>query len=382
LLKANLSDGNVTKIGSASTNMWYSGGRLLTTTAKTLVAVPVKGSSLERAGDPQTVAENINVDTDRWAADFTVSDNGLLVYRTSGASDNVQLSWIDVETGKILGSVGEPGAYSNLALSPDASKVAMLVKNPRSEYATLSVMDVARGLVSPLLPMYNRTRVNGFVWTPDSKSLVFVANIAGPNRYDLFIKPVDGSEPEKPLLQVDGDAFPNAVSRDGRFVLFTKYNGKARNDVWMLPLGGDRKPVPLIASPASEQGVEISADGKWMLYSSDEIGHPELYITTFPIPHGRWQVSTNGTAGGTFESGGKRIANVGSDGKIYVIPFDGKGPEPKFGQPLVSLGGAIFTKFNGGSITPDWKHFIVGVNIRTTEPKITLMTNWTEDLKK
>ena len=382
LLKVRLSDRKITRLRTALTNIWYADSKLLSVTSGKLSAQPVKGDSLEPAGDPYTLAENVSVDNDRWAADFAVSNNGLLIYRASGSSDKIQLSWMDVLSGKIVGAIGEPGSFSAEQVSPDGTKIAMLARNPNSESGTLAIMDVARGLVSPLMPLDGRHRVNSYVWTPDSKSLIVGANLAEPNRNDLYLKPISG-EPERLLLKMDNDVYPSLVTQDGRFVLLGKFGGKAtRNDIWLLPLTGERKPMPLLVTAANESLIDVSSDGRWMLYSSDESGRTEMYITTFPVPHGRWQVSANGSAGGGFEQSLKRVAVVGADSKVSLLAFDGKGSEPKFGKPEPALGGDSLNKYSGGSITPDWKHFVIGVKVQTAEPKVTLITNWTEELKK
>ncbi len=385
LLSVNVGTGKITKLRSGVANTWLSGDQLLFMKAAMLAAQRVKGSSLQPAGEPHTIAENLTLDNDRWAADFTVSDTGMLVYRLSGSSDKIQLSSIDINTGKILGPVGEPGPYANPQLSPDGTKIAVLVRNQRSDSASLSIMDIARGVVTPLLNPSGRTRVNGYIWTPDSKSVVFSANLGEVNRYDLYIKPVNGGEAERLLLKMDSDVYPNAVSSDGRYLMFTKYGSKStKNDVWLLPLRGDGKPLPLVATPAEEAGTDISHDRRWMMYLSDESGRPELYLTTFPVPHGKWQISTNGSRGGGFQANNKRLAVVDADGSVRVMTFDGSGEEPKLGKPEPALGGGSLSAFvsGGATVTPDWKRMVVARRLEAGAPRITLVTNWTEELKK
>jgi serine/threonine protein kinase/Tol biopolymer transport system component len=382
LLELGLADGKTAKIGAAEANTWYTAGRLLFLRGGSLVAEPFNASTLQATGEAKTVVESIASDSDRWAGDFTVSETGVLIYGTAGDTSRVQLSWMDLNTGKLLGQFGEPGAYYRPVVSPDGSKVAMLVRNPRSENAVASVMDVARGIITPLLPATSRARVAGYAWTPDSKSLIFAVNLGDANRWDLYEKPIDNSEPQRLLLKMDSDIYPAGVTADGRFVIFLKSGGKAtRNDIWLLSLTGERKPMPLLATPAEESGGDVSADGRWMLYLSDESGHPELYLTTFPVPHGRWQVSANGSTGGVFEAGGKRIAVLDPNAKVYTVTFDGSGSEPKFGPAQPALGGISMNEFAGGSITPDWKHLVVAQRLQTQAPRVTQVTNWTEELK-
>lgn len=377
-----LSKGKLTTIGTFSANTWYTAGRLLFMRGAALKSEPVS-ADLKPTGDATTVAEDVANDADRWAGDFTVSETGLLLYGTSSDSSKVQFSWMDINTGKLLGQFGDPGAYYRPSVSPDGAMIVLMVRNPRSESPVATVMDVKRGVMTPLLPASSRVRVNAYAWTPDSKSLIFAANLDDPNRYDLYIQPVNSAEPAKLLLKMDSNLYPAFVTADARFLTFIKAGGKAtRNDIWLLPLAGDRKPMPLLATPAEETGANVSADGRWMLYTSDESGHPELYITTFPVPHGRWQVSTKGSTGGVFEAGGKRIAIVDPEGKIFTVQFDGSGAEPRLGSMQLAMGGASINRYAGASITPDWKHLAVAERLESQAPRLTLVTNWTEDLNK
>ena len=383
LLRIADSGGAATRLGAASAGAWYTGGHLLFMRGTTLSEQPVDAPSLNATGDARTVAENVAFDSDRWAADFTTSDNGLLLYRASGETAKMQLSWMDPKTGKVLTPFGTPGDYDRLVLSPDASKLAMLVRAPHAENAVLSVMDIARGITTPLLPASERLRFGGLVWMPDSRAVIFAANLANVNHNDLYLKAIDSAEKPEPLLATDADVYPAAVSADGRFLLFVKQGGKgARGDTWLLPLGGDKKPVPLLATPANELGNDISPDSRWMLYSSDETGRSEVYLTTFPVPHGRWQVSLNGGRAALFERGGHRILIVGNDGKVYGFTFDGSGAQPKFGNPETYLGGVSGNDFAGGTISPDWKHLAISQRLDTHAPRLTLITNWTAELTK
>ena len=56
------------------------------------------------------------------AAGFTVSDNGILAYRSGGMNERV-MTWYDA-AGKQLATVGMPSPYSSPAISPDSRRVA------------------------------------------------------------------------------------------------------------------------------------------------------------------------------------------------------------------------------------------------------------------
>ena len=383
LMKVSLSGGESVKVRSAVANAWYASGFLFLVNGTSLTTQAVD-KSLKQLRDAAVITDSIAIDNDRWAADYAVSDSGMLIFRSSGISEKVQLSWMDVMSGKILEPVGEAGDFSVPVVSPDGSKVALMVRNPRSENTQLSIMDTQRGVVTPLLPGNTRVRITAYVWAPDSKKLYFSADLNTPGHFDIFEKAVNSNEKEQMLLSADADISPAKATNDGKFLVFLKNGGKAtRTDIWALPLtSGDRKPFPVLATPADERNVDVSGDGRWLGYTSDENGRTELYLTTFPVPHGRWQVSLNGSSGGGFEANGKRLALVDIEGKVYNVPFDGSGTEPKFGKMEPVLGGVPITKLAGINISPDWKHLIVGQRVQTGVPRLSLVTNWPEELKK
>jgi serine/threonine-protein kinase len=51
---------------------------------------------------------------------------------------------------------------------------------------------------------------------------------------------------------------------------------------------------PLAATPFAEGAAMFSPDGRAIAYMSTESGRPEIYIQEYPLPGGKWQVSTDG----------------------------------------------------------------------------------------
>ena len=51
-------------------------------------------------------------------------------------------------------------------------------------------------------------------------------------------------------------------------------------DLWVLPLG--EEPLPILATPANEYQGTFSPDGRLVAYVSDESGHAEVYVRSYP----------------------------------------------------------------------------------------------------
>jgi Tol biopolymer transport system component len=62
----------------------------------------------------------------------------------------------------------------------------------------------------------------------------------------------------------------------------------------MLPVNGEPKPYLLLSGDANIRGTTFSPDGRWFVYVSNESGRDEVYVTPFPGPGEKRQVSPNG----------------------------------------------------------------------------------------
>jgi predicted Ser/Thr protein kinase len=95
-------------------------GHLLFVREGSLMAQAFDSRRQELAGDAVPIAENLS---EIGLPRFSASTTGVLAYQTGGFGLNTRLSWFD-RTGKILGTIGEPGPYNTVALSPDGTRVA------------------------------------------------------------------------------------------------------------------------------------------------------------------------------------------------------------------------------------------------------------------
>jgi hypothetical protein len=90
--------------------------------------------------------------------------------------------------------------------------------------------------------------------------------------------------------------------------------------VYYVDLNGDRKLTPLIQSPANETAAVLSPNSKWLTYISDESGRFEVYVTAFPGPGGKWQVSNGGGYSPSWSADGKHLYYTSGD-KLMSVPI-------------------------------------------------------------
>jgi hypothetical protein len=115
-------------------------------------------------------------------------------------------------------------------------------------------------------------------------------------------------------------------------------------------------------------------------YTSQETGRPEIYITQFPGPKGKWQISTSGGTEPTWRQDGKALFYWASDHAFNEAQLTIKGEQLQVTaiQPLFK---ASMPEVPGGSVTydvsPDGHRFIVNSTPSGLEQPLTLVTNWT-----
>ena len=137
------------RITSADSNVSYAPpGYLLFGREATLMAQPFDVDKLEVTGDAFPLAERIRYSWGPGLAEFSVSDNGVLVYIT-GNPVPTQLTWFD-RSGKLLGTVGPPAAHRFLRLSPDEKRVAVERTDPPAVNSDIWLLDLARDVPSRL----------------------------------------------------------------------------------------------------------------------------------------------------------------------------------------------------------------------------------------
>jgi Tol biopolymer transport system component len=129
-------------------------------------------------------------------------------------------------------------------------------------------------------------------WSPGGKRIVYSAQKAGSENTELHLKNADGSGDREVLLSSDNIDHPSDWTRDGKYVVIDR--GKlAAQSVWIVPTFGDRKPFALFPNAAFDHSNgHVSPNGKWIAYVSSETGPQEVYVTSFPDGHGKWQISS------------------------------------------------------------------------------------------
>ena len=183
------------------------------------------------------------------------------------------------------------------------------------------------------------------------------------------------------LLKSDEMAWPTDWSRDGRTLAFQSLNPRTKWDLWILPLAGDRKATPFLRTEANETEARFSPDGKWMAFASDETGRNEVYVVSFPGPGGKWQVSTDGGSQPRWRADGQELYFLARDRKLMSVAItpgsalEGSVPRPLFETRSRYTGTAY-------DVSPDGQRFLVNTLAEGSATPITVVVNWSTDLRK
>jgi Tol biopolymer transport system component len=367
---------------NVASNAVYASGRLLYVREGALVAQEFDLESLAVRGEPQVLAPDVLMDERFSRGVFSASDDGVLVYETGTGQTTGQLRWIDRE-GRILGSVGEPAEFFNGGepeISPDGTRALASIVDLRTGVADIWMIDLSSGTRS----RFTTGTGDKFwaVWSPDGRRIAFNTSNPGGGGYDIMVKSASGStEAEKVFSDSVEFEAPESFSPDGRLLLFQSRK-KGNDDMLVLPLEGERTPRQAVATPASEWSGQFSPNGRYVAYASDETGRFEIYVSAFPGPGGRWQVSQNGGKEPRWAKDGRELFFFDPENRLMAAEVRTEGGTFEVGaiHPLFqsrSMGSAF--RYD---VSRDGKKFLVTRGLPRELSPITLVTNWPEALRE
>lgn len=184
--------------------------------------------------------------------------------------------------------------------------------------------------------------------TPDGRWIIFTSERTGkPN---LFIKPSDGSSPERQLLKSDSMQDQAVVSPDGKWIAFVStHMGDAEIFIAAFDPSGE---IDLVAArnltnhPGGDFRPAFSPDGSFIAFSSDR-GHPIKEHPQFPFARRRtgdiWLMNSSGgdlkrltdsvgwDGSPEWAPDGKAIyfySNRTGHERVFKMAADGSGQEP------------------------------------------------------
>jgi eukaryotic-like serine/threonine-protein kinase len=330
---ASLDGGDIKQILPAGSNVAYSDGYLFYVKEGALTAQEFGPSSLTFKGKPVSIASNVDFAPARNEGFFSVSRN-VLLYRPSSVV-NRELAWLDL-SGKEVDHWGEPAPYLAGRFFTATQTAVLLRSAPGGNGYSLWISDVARKTVNRLTQDSDQAAFGAL--SPDGKD-VWISTTTGYVS-SLTRKSLSASGTEEKVLEnFNGNLVLFDISRDGRYLLFNHQDPKTDFDIYTMDLQGEKKLVPVLNGPSAERNGRVSPDSKWLAYISNETGTDELFVTSFPVPGSRWQVSSGGaTSPGEWSADGKNLRYRKGE-KIFNVEVHSGASKPDFSTPkeLLSL---------------------------------------------
>ena len=357
------------KILPDGSNVAYSDGYLFYVKDGALTAQEFDPSSLTFKGKPVSIASNIEFAPARNEGNFSVSRNVLLYRHTSVV--NRELVWLDL-SGKEVEHWGEPAPYLGGRFF-SATQTALLTRSvPGGNGYSLWISDVARKTVNRLTQDSDRAATGAV--SPDGKDVWISTTTGYVSSLTRKSLSASGTE-EKVFDNFNGNMTLFDISRDGRYLLFNHQDPKTDFDIYMMDLQGDKKLVPVLNGPSAERAGRISTDNKWMAYLSNETGADELFVTSFPVPGSRWQVSSGGASGAAEWSADGKNLRYRKGEKIFNVEVHSGASKPDFSAPRELL--SLPTTILDIALLPDDKRILaVRPSGDSTPVPINFVLNW------
>jgi Tol biopolymer transport system component len=352
-------------------------GHLIWSRQETLIARPFDPSTARFTGEVLRIpgAESSAFLSGSFNPGISTSNGGDILF--ASGSERYRLGWF-TRRGDPTGVVGQPDNMTSMRIAPDGTRVSVSVVNPLGQ-RDISVIDFARGLQTRLI---SGGIVVMTIWSPDSRRVVYYSQ----NGQAIFERSPTGSGQPTTILQSPNVLYADDWSPDGRYLLYEE-SIDGRSNLSLLPRAGqpgEGRPVSYLKTSSSETNGQFSPDGKWIAYTSDESGHEQVYVHSFPASEQRWQVSERGGNFARWRRDGKELFYRAPDGKLMVASVRSVGRGLEFGKPealfrITEPSGAHTYPYD---VAPDGQRILALTNgSEDNSSSLTVLMNWRSGLK-
>jgi Tol biopolymer transport system component len=322
-------------------------------------------------------------------AQVAISDSGSAVYLKGGLKGGAwNMIWFD-RNGVERPLASERANYRDPRLSPDGTKVASTKARADND---IWIFDIERGTDSRLT--FENTSEVDPVWTPDGRHVTYaVISLEAPNA--VYWKRADGTGNPQLLVRDEAGLIPFSWHPNGKVLALIRQLPGNTTDVVTTEFTGDERSglkagpiVPFAASRFGESEPAFSPDGRWLAYQSNESGRYEIYVSGYPGPTGRWQISNAAGLFPTWGADGRTLYYRSPEQQIMMVTYEVtngafSASVPQLWAPtrLDDLGMVVRTF----DVHPDGQRML-GLRMppddRETSVTVTLFTNFFDELRR
>lgn len=373
-------DGTSVRLFATTSHVYYAPpGYVLYAKDGALVARTFDARTFAVGSETFTVASHVGADAGGMNGHFDVSPGGVLAYFRNSTAANAVLHWFD-RSGRPLEALNEPAGYSTFRIAPDDLRVAVDLTSERVVGRDVWVLNPG---APPTRVTFGGSDDWQPFWSPDGRKVAYMTYRNGVS--DLFVKTVNGTAPEEPLVMSEEQKTPGDWSLDGRFVAYSIERAETLGDVWVTPLEGARQPIPIARTKFNERRPRFSPDGRFIAYESDESGGSEVYVQPFPPTGGKWQVSVGGGNESSWRVDGRELYYVNAAGMLLAVPVTLSSNGFSAGAPVqlfdVGRRGGVggTSRYEGAR---DGRRFLVREIVDPAPQPLLVILNWPARLKR
>jgi serine/threonine-protein kinase len=373
-------------------------GHLVFARDATLFAVAFDPKRVEAAGQAVAVVQNIAADDGvSGNAQYAVASNGTLIYAPGASGDGGGPATVVLadHEGSISALSPEPRVYGPLRVSPEGSRAAVEVTGSDSR-VHVWIMDLTTGAATQVTFEGSENRFP--VWTPDNREIFFRSN--RDEAFAIYRMSADGVGQATRVLEGSPQLVPTEVLPEN-ILVYQDRGADGSLDILAFDLEGNAPVTPFLATPSDEGGARISPNGAWIAYVSNESGGPRIYVRPYPSTGGGQRaVSESVAVAPVWSRSGEEIYFIGlpwgslTSVSLAITPntltpgrprelfsivdkFRFVPPVGYFSAPydVTPNGDGVIGVQSGSSAQED-------SSVATGRPRINVVLNWSEELKK
>jgi len=333
-------------------------------------------------GQPLAVLTGVAGDRTTGAVHFSVADDGTLAYVPGSATTGTRgLVWVDKGGNQTPVNIPR-GQLSDLQISPDGSRVAVLQGSSGS--GDVWIYEFARATFTRLT--FTNTNATP-VWSADGKNIYYVSIIVGArDQTTIFRRPADGSHEAEALLTMNGRQYLKAILRDGETVFLDSELQTITGSIIKITLKPGAQATPVVSTPQFNHFAgAVSSDGRWLAYQSNESGRPEIYVRDLSEGGGHWQISTGGGQEPHWSLDGRELY-YRNNGSLIVVPIETQ-TSFQAGTPKNLFGDVYDLRSNTGEtydVDPRGGRFLLmrPPKEEVSSAQVRMVLNWSSEIQR